>query len=160
MTCTHYFRRYIPDFATIAAPLERLKEKGIVFRWNEDCEVAFNQLQRSLVRLPILVYPDFAKRFKLYVDSSHLAVGACLMQEVDDHDRAVAFASKMLVGSQKHWINKTNGTTEIECWGVVWATRKFRCYLDHSEFDLFTDHRALAWVFGGNTRTTNAKLTR
>ncbi|OWY95073.1 Gag-pol fusion protein [Phytophthora megakarya] len=137
----------------IAAPLERLKEMGTVFRWNEDCE-------RSLVRPPILVYPDFSKRFKLYVDSSHLAVGACLMQEVDGRDRAVAFASKMLVGSQKHWIDKTNGTTEIECWGVVWATRKFRCYLDHSEFDLFTDHQALTWIFSENTRTTNAKLAR
>ncbi|OWY98677.1 LOW QUALITY PROTEIN: hypothetical protein PHMEG_00030500 [Phytophthora megakarya] len=157
---TSYFRRYIPGFATIAAPLERLKENGTVFRWNEDCEVAFNQLQRILVHPPILVYSDFSKRFKLYVYSSHLAVGAWLMQEVDGRDRAVAFASKMLVGSQKHWIDKTNGTTEIECWGVVWATRKFRCYLEHSEFDLFTDHQALTWIFSENTRTTNAKLAR
>ncbi|OWZ06631.1 LOW QUALITY PROTEIN: hypothetical protein PHMEG_00021088, partial [Phytophthora megakarya] len=83
---------YSWGFATIAAPLERLKEKGTVFRWNEDCEVAFYQLQRSLVRPPILAYPEFSTRFKLYVDSSHLAVGACLMQEVDGRDRAVAFA--------------------------------------------------------------------
>ncbi|OWZ09506.1 hypothetical protein PHMEG_00017784 [Phytophthora megakarya] len=157
---TSYVRRYIHGFATIAAPLERLKEQRTDFRWNEDCEVALNQLQRSLVRPPILVYPDFSKRFKLYVDSSHSAVGVCLMQEVDCRDRAVAFASKMLVGSQKHWIDKNNGTTEIECWGVVWATRKFRCYLDHSEFDLFADHQALTWIFSENTRTTNVKLAR
>ncbi|OWZ11919.1 Retrovirus-related Pol Polyprotein from transposon 412 [Phytophthora megakarya] len=157
---TSYFRRYIPGFATIAAPLERLKEKGTVFRWNEDCEVPFYQLQRSLVRPPILAYPEFSTRFKLYVDSSHLVVGACLMQEVDGRDRAVAFANKMLVGSQKDWIDKTNGTTEIECWGVVWATRKFRSYPDHNEFDLFTDRQALTWIFSQNTRTTNAKLAR
>ncbi|KAG4052118.1 hypothetical protein PC123_g12692 [Phytophthora cactorum] len=157
---TSYFRRYIPGFAAIAAPLERLKQKGVAFCWNDDCEVAFRQLQRALVKPPILVYPNFKKRFKLYVDSSHLAVGACLMQEVDKRDRAIAYASKMLVGSQRNWANKTSGTTEIECWGVVWATRKFRCSLDHAEFDLLTDHQALTWIFGENTRTSNAKLAR
>ncbi|OWZ08077.1 Retrovirus-related Pol Polyprotein from transposon 412 [Phytophthora megakarya] len=144
---TSCFRRYIPGFGTIAAPLERLKERGTVFRWNEDCEVAFNQLQRSL-------------RFKLYGDLSYLAVGACLMQEVDDRDRAVAFASKMFVDSQRHLIDKTNGITEIECWGVAWSTRKFRWFLDHSEFNLVTDHQALTGIFSENTRSTIAKLAR
>ncbi|ETP00315.1 hypothetical protein F441_22269 [Phytophthora nicotianae CJ01A1] len=46
-------------------------------------------------------------------------------------------------------------TTEIECWGIVWATRKFRCYLDHAEFDLFTDHQALTWVFDSLSRLYN-----
>ncbi|KAG3207414.1 hypothetical protein PC128_g155 [Phytophthora cactorum] len=157
---TSYFRRYIPGFAAIAAPLERLKQKGVALCWNDDCEVAFRQLQRALVKPPILVYPNFKKRFKLYVDSSHLAVGACLMQEVDKRYRTVAYASKMLVGSQRNSVNKTSGTTEIECWGIVWATRTFRCYLYHAEFDLFTDHQALTWIFGENTRTSNAKLAR
>ncbi|KAG3209848.1 hypothetical protein PC129_g19153 [Phytophthora cactorum] len=157
---TSYFRRYIPGFAAIAAPLERLKQKGVAFRWNDDCEVALRQLQPALVKPPILVYPNFKKRFKLYVDSSHLAVGACLMQEVDKRDRAVAYASKMLVGSQRNWVNKTSGTTEIDCWGIAWATRKVRCYLDHAEFDLISDHQSLTWIFGENTRTSNAKIAR
>ncbi|KAG3147717.1 hypothetical protein PI126_g12774 [Phytophthora idaei] len=82
------------------------------------------------------------------------------MQEVDKRDRAIAYASKILVGSQRNWVNKTSGTTEFECWGTVWATRKFRCYLEHAELDLFTDHQALMWIFGENTRTSNAKLAR
>ncbi|KAE9010335.1 hypothetical protein PR001_g15111 [Phytophthora rubi] len=93
----------------------------------------------------ILVYPDGKKRFKLNVDSSRYAVGACLMQEVDDRDRVVAYASKLLTGSQKNWITKQDGISEIECWGVVWATRAFRCYLDKRGFDLYRDHQALTW---------------
>ncbi|ETM47977.1 hypothetical protein L914_07435, partial [Phytophthora nicotianae] len=130
---TRYFRRYIPGFAAIAAPLERLKQKGVEFLWNDDCEVAFRQLQRALVKPPILVYPNFRERFKLYVDASHLAVGACLMQEVDKRDQAIAYASKMLVGSQRNWIFKTSGQQRLN---------------------------ALTWVFGENTRTSNAKLAR
>ncbi|KAG3085190.1 hypothetical protein PI125_g19296 [Phytophthora idaei] len=82
------------------------------------------------------------------------------MQEVDMRDRVIAYASNMLMGSQRNWVNKTSGTTEIECWEIIWATRKFRCYLDHAEFDLFTDHQALTWIFGENTKTSNAKLAR
>ncbi|KAG3044380.1 hypothetical protein PC122_g24858 [Phytophthora cactorum] len=100
---TSYFRRYIPGFAAIAAPFERLKQKTVAFR----------QLQRALVKPPILVYPNFKKWFKLYVDSSHLAVGACLMQKVDKRDRAIANASKLLVGSQRKWVNKTSPHVEL-----------------------------------------------
>ncbi|OWZ07023.1 hypothetical protein PHMEG_00020639 [Phytophthora megakarya] len=157
---TSYFRRYIPGYAAITAPIERLKGKGVPFHWSEDWESAFRQLKRKLAEPPILVYPNFSKRFKLYVDSSTFAIGACLMQTVEGRERVVAYASKLLVGSEKNWVNKTNGTSEIECWGIVWATRKFRCYLDRREFDLYTDQKALAWVFDEKNRTSNAKLAR
>ncbi|OWZ15983.1 LOW QUALITY PROTEIN: hypothetical protein PHMEG_00010280 [Phytophthora megakarya] len=58
------------------------------------------------------------------------------------------------------WINKVDGISEIESWGVVWSTRKFRCYLDKREFDLYTDHQALTWIFSPGNRTSNAKLAR
>jgi len=77
---------------------------------------------------------------------------------VDGHERVVAYASKLLVGYERNWINKTDGVSEIECWGIVWATRKFRCYLDRNEFDLYTDHKTLTWVFNEMNRISNAKL--
>ncbi|KAE9361304.1 hypothetical protein PF008_g1156 [Phytophthora fragariae] len=111
---TSYFRRYIPGYALISAPLERLKAKEASFFWNEDCESAFQQLKRALMKPPILVYPDMKKRFKLYVDSSRYAVGACLMQESGGRDRVVANASKLLTGSQKNWITNQDDISEIE----------------------------------------------
>ena len=153
-----YFRRYVKGYALIASPLENLKKKDAPFLWNDECEEAFCRLQVLLSSPPILTYPDFNKRFKLYVDSSHVAVGACLMQ--DGKDRVVAYASKTLSSSQKNWIHKTNGISEIECWGIIWATRKFRCYIDKNEFDIFTDHKALTWIFGEGSRTGNSKLAR
>ncbi|KAG4042195.1 hypothetical protein PC123_g22309 [Phytophthora cactorum] len=93
--------------------------KGVPLCWNEDCETAFVQLQRRLVEPPILAYPDFSKRFQLHVDSSRIAVEACLMQRIDGRDRVVDYASKLLVGSEKNWITHQDGTSEIECWGIV-----------------------------------------
>ncbi|KAE9342198.1 hypothetical protein PR003_g9601 [Phytophthora rubi] len=98
------------------------------------------------------------KRFKLYVDSSRYAVGACLMLDVEGRNRVVAYASKLLTGSQKNWISNMNGISEMECWGIVWATRKFRCYLDKREFDLYTEHQALTWVFSPGNRCETGPL--
>ncbi|GMF39090.1 unnamed protein product [Phytophthora fragariaefolia] len=134
--------------------------KDAPFEWTEDCETAFGQLKRALVKPPILMYPDMTKRFKLYVDSSRYAVGACLMQVVDGKDHVVAYASKLLTGSQKNWINIHDDISEIGGWGVVWATRMFRCYLDKRQFDLYTDHRALTWVVNLGNRTSNSMLAR
>ncbi|GMF35080.1 unnamed protein product [Phytophthora fragariaefolia] len=72
----------------------------------------------------------------------------------------VAYASKLLTGSQKNWINKQDGISEIGCWGVVWSTCKYRCYLDKRQFDLYTYHQALTWIFSPGNRTSNAKLAR
>ncbi|GMF27677.1 unnamed protein product [Phytophthora fragariaefolia] len=82
------------------------------------------------------------------------------MQTVGGRERVVAYASKLLVGSEKNWINKQDGTSEIECWGIVWATKKIRCYLDRREFDLYIDHKALTWVLSETNHTSNAKLAR
>ncbi|OWZ18450.1 Gag-pol fusion protein [Phytophthora megakarya] len=104
-------------YTSILAPLERLKIKDTPFVWNDDCESAFLQLWRALMKPPILVYPDLNKRFSLDVDSSRYAVGACQTQQVNGRNRVVAYASRLLTGWQKNWINKVDGISEIECCG-------------------------------------------
>ncbi|POM70629.1 Reverse transcriptase-rnase h-integrase [Phytophthora palmivora] len=97
-----YFRCYIPGYATISALIERLKAKA----------------EANLVEPPILVHPDFNKRFKVYVDSSKCAVGSYLMQTIDGRERAIAYASKLLIGYEKNWICKRDGTSKIESFGL------------------------------------------
>ena len=46
-----YYRRYIHDFATIAAPLHQLTQKGIRFKWSQECTDAFNLLKQKLVQV-------------------------------------------------------------------------------------------------------------
>ncbi|XP_063859155.1 uncharacterized protein LOC135100121 [Scylla paramamosain] len=42
-----YYRRFMKDFATFAASLNWLTRKGVQFRWDEECQVAFEQLKGS-----------------------------------------------------------------------------------------------------------------
>lgn len=44
-----FFRRFIPKFALIAVPLNKLTKKGEKFCWCEEHEAAFHELQTALV---------------------------------------------------------------------------------------------------------------
>ncbi|KAH9102717.1 hypothetical protein AeMF1_020755, partial [Aphanomyces euteiches] len=137
-----YFRRFIKGFAAISRPLEKLKTAE-VFQWTHECDEALNILKRKLVSPPILAYPDFDKPFFILVDACPVAVGAVLMQRQDNRDRVIAYASQALDATQQKWIHKKDGISEIECYGIVWATKKFRPYIDRRPFTIYTDHSAL-----------------
>lgn len=40
-----YYRKFIPDFATLAAMLFPLGEKGYNFVWSNSCQKSFNTLK-------------------------------------------------------------------------------------------------------------------
>jgi len=53
-----YYRQYIPDFAGIAQPLNRLTTKGMTWQWTPVEQRAFDRLKGCLMTAPILAYPD------------------------------------------------------------------------------------------------------
>ena len=53
-----YYRKFIPGFATVAAPLVRLTEKATPFIWTEECDKSLSRLKYLLCSAPILCYPD------------------------------------------------------------------------------------------------------
>jgi hypothetical protein len=76
----NFYRRFIADFSQIAAPLYKLLGKNIKFIWNQLCEEAFSELKNKLTSAPILVYPDFRKKFFIHCDASNESIGAVLSQ--------------------------------------------------------------------------------
>ena len=73
-----YYRRFIKDFATIAAPLHKLLKKDTLYQWNPACQEAFATLKHKLISAPILIYPDFEKEFILFTDASYSGLGTVL----------------------------------------------------------------------------------
>ena len=69
---TSYYRRFIGQFAKIAAPLHNLMRKDVSWKWNEECQKAFECLKQLLVQAPILAYPNFEQVCK--------GIGAVLSQ--------------------------------------------------------------------------------
>ena len=74
-----YYRRFIENFSNIAKPMTSLLEKGVVFKWIEERQAAFDELKKRLTTVPVLILPDQQKRFMVYCDASKEGLGCVLM---------------------------------------------------------------------------------
>ena len=75
-----YYRKFIPDFATVSAPLRALTKKNVKFLWTDQHQNAFQTLQQRLCSAPVLAYPNFDKQFVLQNDASDVGLGTVLAQ--------------------------------------------------------------------------------
>jgi len=136
-----YYRKFVKNFAQVAAPLYRLTERNKVWTWAKECNRAFITLKEKLTSAPILAFPDFTKQFILDTDASAYGVGAVLTQSVEGQDRVVAYASRTLTKAERRYC-----VTRREMLALVWAVRHFRPYLYGKPFTVRTDHNSLKWL--------------
>ncbi|KAG7615211.1 Retrotransposon gag domain [Arabidopsis thaliana x Arabidopsis arenosa] len=60
----NFYRRFVKDFSTLAAPITEAIKKDVGFKWEEAQEKAFQALKEKLTNAPILILPDFLKPLK------------------------------------------------------------------------------------------------
>jgi hypothetical protein len=150
-----YYRRYIPNFASITAPLTdltRCPEKRVI-KWNQECQQALERIQAMLSSEPILLLPDISEPFTVRTDASSYGLGAVLLQEKSGILHPVMYSSKKLLDCQRRY-----STIERECLAIVWALTKFSRYLVGRAFTLQTDHRPLTFL--QSSKTKNNRLLR
>ena len=137
-----YYRRYVRDFAQIAAPLHRLTGKRAVFEWSVECQAAFETLKERLITAPILAVPTDDGQYILDTDASDVSIGAVLSQIQDSQEQVIAYASRTLSGPELNY-----SATRRELLAVVTYMKHFRMYLlGPREFVVRTDHSALQWL--------------
>ena len=144
----NYFRKFIPDFAQLAAPLNKLRKKNVPFVWGDEQARCFDKLKMAITSPPVLSIPDFSKQFVLQTDACGTAVAAVLLQQHEDGRRPVAFASRSLTDQERKY-----STYELEALAVLFGMEKFKFYLEHQEFRLETDNKALSWVLARPRKT-------
>jgi len=136
-----YYRRFVPTFAEIAAPLHALTAKNKLFEWTSDCDRAFVRLKLALISSPILAMPNDADPFLLDTDACDVSIGAILSQIQSGVERVIAYASRSLSKPERNYC-----VTRRELLAIVCYTETFRHYLLGRQFVIRTDHSALQWL--------------
>ncbi|TXG67662.1 hypothetical protein EZV62_008937 [Acer yangbiense] len=133
-----YYRQFVKNFSSLAAPLTRLTRKNVRFEWNEACEKSFRELKNCLVTAPILTIPSGGDGYVVYSDASRKGLGCVLMQ----NGMVVAYASRQLKVHEKNY-----PTHDLELAAVVFALKIWRHYLYGETCQIFTDHKSLKYLF-------------
>ena len=150
---SYYYRRFIRNYSIINKPLTELLKKNAKWNWTQDCQNAFNTIKQALTTEPILALYRPGDQLILSTDASGFGVGAILFQIQDGLERVLYYASCTLNRAQQNY-----STTERECYGIVWAIKKFRHYLIGCEFLVQTDHHGLCWLM--SIRDPSGRLCR
>ena len=119
-----YYRRFIKNFAKIAAPLTNLTKKNHPFAWSLREGEAFNKLKTVLQNAPVLQLADQQKDYIVTTDASDYAMGAVLSQVWDDGEHPIAFESRKMNSAEQNY-----PTHERELLAIIHALRTWRHYL-------------------------------
>jgi hypothetical protein len=132
-----FYRRFVKDFSTIAAPLNELTKKGVMFKWGEPQENAFQELKKRLTEAPLLMLPNFTRTFEVESDASATGIGGVLMQE----GKPIAYFSEKLGGAQLNY-----SVYDKELYALVRVLETWQHYLWTKEFVIHSDHDALKYL--------------
>ena len=151
----NWYRRFIPRFAEIAAPLYALTHIGADFKWTSEHQQSFDALKHAMISEPVLRAADPTKDYFCQSDASDKQISMTLLQEDENnHLHPIAYASKTLNSAQRNYT-----TSEKECLALVWGLEHFNLYLEGHKYTTLTDHHALIDLIA-NKESTNKRLTR
>uniref|UniRef100_A0A3P9LGA0 Gypsy retrotransposon integrase-like protein 1 n=1 Tax=Oryzias latipes TaxID=8090 RepID=A0A3P9LGA0_ORYLA len=141
----NFYRRFIRNYSSIAAPLTQLTSINKTYSWNPAADSAFKKLKSLFVSAPILVQPDVTKQFIVEVDASDSGVGAVLSQREESSGKLkpCAFFSRKLSQAEQ---NYDVGNRELLA--IKLALEEWRHWLEGAEkpFIVWTDHKNLAYL--------------
>lgn len=134
----NYYRRFVPKFAEVSAPLTELTKKtSSIDNWDGSCDKAFADLKHLLTSTPVLRLPDLSQPVYINTDASNFAISAVFQQRGEDGSlHPVLYWSRKLSPAEQNY-----DTREREMLSIVNIAKTFRHYLDGATF--FTDHDTL-----------------
>ncbi|GBG76234.1 hypothetical protein CBR_g21982 [Chara braunii] len=144
----NYYRKFVRNFSTIAAPLRRMLKKEAIWQWDKDCTSALKKLKHALIEYPVLKVADPSLPFVVTTDASQYGIGAVLQQDDGNGYRPVEFVSARMPSEKV-----ATSTYERELYALRQALEHWKHYLLGRHFKVYYDHETLRWL------KTQAKMT-
>lgn len=114
------YRRFVPNFTRVAAPLNRILRKGEpveLLNPTEEHNNVFEALRASLTCPPMLLLPRPDLPYSVDMDGCKDQIGCALMQaDADGTGNPIGFWSRSLNPAERNY-----STGERKCLAVVWA---------------------------------------
>lgn len=129
------YRKFVPNYATLAVPLTRLTRKGVIFRWTSNEETVFRKLIEEFTKNMSLAHFKQNAETILKTDASKEGIGAILLQLHDNDWKIIHCISRQTNKSETNY-----GITELEALAVIYAVKKLRHYLLGRKFKIIVDH--------------------
>ena len=148
---TNFYRKFVPQYAVISEPLQKLLPNDTPFESSNRQQHAFDTLKSKIISPPVLAHFDHNVETFVTTDASGIAVGAVLSQLIDGEERPVAFASHALSSTERKY-----STGERQALACVYACEHWQTYLYGRRFTLRTDHQTLTTLLMHNRVRTSA----
>ncbi|CAF1598861.1 unnamed protein product [Rotaria magnacalcarata] len=150
-----WYRKFIPRFASIAAPIHTItnltKANRNKFSWREPQKEAFLQLKQLLITSPLFLdYPDENHPVILTTDASKVGVGGTLQQHINGEIKNLYYHSQITSSSQRRY-----DPIELEALAIWKCFQRMRPYLLGRSIIIYTDHCPLC-----NMMTSSVKNRR
>ncbi|GBG92168.1 hypothetical protein CBR_g54520 [Chara braunii] len=120
----NYYRKFVRNFFTIAAPWRRLLKKEAIWQWDKDWTSALKRLKRALIEYHVLKVEDPSLPFVITTDASQYGIGVVLRQDDDNGYRPVEFMSARMPSEKV-----VTSTYERELYALRQALEHWKHYL-------------------------------
>lgn len=150
-----WYRKFIPRFATIAAPIHKItnltKPNRKNFQWGDAQKQAFLQLKKLLVTSPLFLnFPDDNYPVILTTDASKIGIGGTLQQTINGDTKNLYYHSQVTSSTQRRY-----DPIELEALAIWLCFQRMRSYLLGRSVIIYTDHCPLC-----NMMTSSVKNRR
>ena len=153
----NYYRRFIPNAASILTPLctAAATPKSIEFPWTELCQQSFTRAKQALSTATMLQHPVPGAQLAITSDASDHAVGGVLEQRVHQHWKPLGFFSRKLSAAESRY-----STFDRELLGIKATIEHFRHMIEGRTFIAFTDHKPLITAIRTSRDRTSPRQAR
>ncbi|XP_025628675.1 uncharacterized protein [Arachis hypogaea] len=127
--------RFLGASAQKAIPFFKLMKKGAPFKWETECEEAFQHFKRVLAEPPILAKPQTGETLYLYLSITEEALAAALICENEKKEqKPVYFISRVLQDAEARY-----SRLEKLAFTLLTASRRLRQYFQAHSVMVRTD---------------------
>ena len=149
----NFLSSFLPNLRRLLIPIYDLQKKAKMFKWMDEAEIAFNEIKKLLVSLPVLKAPTPDGLFRLESDTLREGVGGTLLQKQGDKWIVIRYHSKRLPKSAKNF-----GVTELELTGLLVNIHGFMQLLCNRYFEVLVDHKAIEYMVKSKTESPTTRL--